>query len=176
KAPPPARAAAGRASGALRMYAKAPPAPSARGPTRRRTAATGCEHLVEMGATTYTRRPVVTTAPTQQPAGADDPLAPFSEPVRAARQHRQPDRRHPGRSAARPRPPAAGHPRHDAGVALPHPHERRPRDPPPRRARHRGRGPRHGGDEARRPPRAEPRAARPPPATGASARQADRPP
>ena len=101
-----------------------------------------------------------------------------AEPAGAARRHRHrgraarrggpehldrdPDRRHHERGAPGHRPPPAGHPRHDARVALPHADERCPRGPPRCRARHRRRGPRDRGRQARRAPRAEPRTPRTP--------------
>ena len=79
-----------------------------------------------------------------------------------------------GRGASRPRPPTAGHPDHDARVALPPPDERRPREPARRRARDRRRGPRDRRHEAWRSPRAQPRAARGTPAGRGAAAPADR--
>ena len=84
---------------------------------------------------------------------------------------RQPDRRHAGRGPAPDRPPPAGHPDHDARIALPDADQRGARGPARRRARHRRRGPRDRRLEARRPPRAEPRAPR-----GACATHRGRPP
>ncbi len=54
----------------------------------------------------------------------------------------------------------AGHPHHDAGVALPHAHEWRARDPARRRGGHRRRDPRRRRDQARVAPGADARAAR----------------
>ena len=88
------------------------------------------------------------------------------EPARAAardrrrRPGRHPHRRHAAEGAARHDPAPAGHPDHDARVALPDAHEPGAGDLRRRRAGDRGRDPRRGADQARRPPRAHARAAR----------------
>ena len=65
----------------------------------------------------------------------------------------------PAGRAAGPRPPPAGHPRHDAREPVPPADQPGPRDPARRRAGDRRRGPRDRRDQARRPPGAQPRAA-----------------
>ncbi len=88
------------------------------------------------------------------------------EPARAAardrrrRPGRHPHRRHAAEGAARHGPAPAGHPDHDARVALPDAHEPGAGDLRRRGAGDRGRDPRRGADQARRPPRADARAAR----------------
>ena len=68
-------------------------------------------------------------------------------------------RRHAGRRAARLRPAPAGHPDHDAGVAVPAAHLGGPRGAARRRHGDRRRGPRGVRHQARRPPGASPSSA-----------------
>ncbi len=75
----------------------------------------------------------------------------------------RPDGRHVPLRARRDVPPAAPHPRHDAGIALPSPDERgRPKHPPDGLDGHRRRDPRARPRQTRQPPRALPRAPRAP--------------
>ena len=88
------------------------------------------------------------------------------EPARAAardrrgRQGRYPHWRHATEGAARHGPAPAGHPDHDARVAVPDAHEPGAGDLRRRRAGDRRRDPRGRADQARRPSRAHPRTAR----------------
>ena len=88
------------------------------------------------------------------------------EPARAAARDRRggdgrdPHGRHAAEGAARHGPAPAGHPHHDARVALPDAHEPGARDLRRRRAGDRRRDPRRRADQARRAPRAHARAAR----------------
>ena len=101
-----------------------------------------------------------------------------AEPARAARRspvgapRRRPHGRHAAEGARGDAPRAAGHPDHDAGVALPAAHVARARAAAQRRHADPRRGARRRRDEARRPSRALGRAARG--ARGAAA-AADRP-
>ena len=86
------------------------------------------------------------------------------QPARAAEGHRRgplgrhPHRRHAPARARRDAPHAAGHPHHDARVAVPDPHLAGARDAARRRVGHRRRDPRRRLDQARRAPRAHARA------------------
>ena len=88
------------------------------------------------------------------------------EPARAAardrrrREGRDPHRRHAAEGPARHGPPPAGHPDHDARVALPDADQPGARDLRGRRAGDRRRDPRRRADQARRAPRDHARAAR----------------
>ena len=75
-------------------------------------------------------------------------------------QRRRAHRRHAAARARGDAPPPAGHPHHDARVAVPHAHQQRARDPDRRRGGDHRRDPRRRRDQARRAPRADARAAR----------------
>ena len=89
-----------------------------------------------------------------------------AQPARAAARHRRrplgrdPHRRHAAARARCDAPHAAGHPDHDARVAVPDPHLAGARDAARRRVGDRRRDPRRRLDQARRAPRAHARAPR----------------